>query len=159
MSGTTRSLAKKSSHGDRKNLKAPKKLHYRNGPSRSSRPKIVKKPPPANGNRLVFLPSNESMVFQDNCARVQPIDTAMSKADLMPFWQILETVENYDTTIINQESNKRGKIGCAVLVVFFIGIIVIGIVAIPWLIGVGAFLSVAMMLTMFFFIQKPYFEK
>jgi hypothetical protein len=158
MSETMRSLAKKSPHSFRKNLKAPKKHHFRHGISRSrSRPVPVKKPPSANGNRLVFPQSKLSGVFEDNCSRVPPIENAMPKEDLMPFWHILETIENYDTTKISQDMNKRGKISCFIVCILFIGILVIGFVAVGFLIAVAFFLGVCALMTIFFFVQKKYF--
>lgn len=160
MSDTVRSLAKKSSNSFRKNLKAPKKHHYRHGLSRTRRrPVLVKQPPRANGNILVFPQSKLSGVFEDNCSRVPPIDNAMPKEDLMPFWHILETIENYDTTKISQDANKRGKIGCFVVCIFFIGILVIGIVAVGFLIAVAFFLGVCSAMAMFFWVQKKYFTQ
>ena len=159
MSGSRTSLAKKSSHGSRKNLKAPKKhhMHHRRHRTRS-RPVPEKKPPPADGNRLVFPRSKLTGVFEDNCSRIPPIDTAMPKEDLMPFWCDLNMIDNYDTTKITQETEKRGKIGCLACCIFFVIIIIVGIVAVPWLIAVTFFIGVCTVMSMLFFIQKAYFN-
>jgi hypothetical protein len=161
MSGTRNPLAKKCSHGRSKNLKAPKKNYFRHGATRSRRGRPIpeKKPPPANGQRLVFPRNKLNGTFEDNISRVPPIDTEMPKEELTPFWQILETVENYNTVKITQESTKRGRICWALICGFILLCIIFGAVAAPWLVGVGLFVGFCVIGAMVIWIQQLYVDK
>lgn len=161
MSRTRTSLAKKSSDSNTKNLKAPKKHYYRPMYHRSnrSRPIPEKVPPPTTGQRLVFTRNIVSGVFEDSGSRVPPIDIAMPKEALMPFWQSLETIENYSTVKITQQASKRGKMGMATVCTFFIVFIVLGSIAVPWLLPIAFFLVVAAVILLFFWIQQDYYKQ
>jgi hypothetical protein len=161
MSGTRNPLAKKCSHGRSKNLKAPKKNYYRHGAirSRQNRPVPEKKPPPANGQRLVFPRNKLDGTFGDNFSRVPPIDTEMPKEELTLFWLTLGTVENYNTVKITQEATKRGRISCAVICGFILLCIIVGAVAAPWLVGVGLFVGFCVFGGMVIWVQQLYVDK
>ena len=130
MSATRNSLAKKSSHRHSKNLKAPKRNHCHRfrGRSRPRGPILrnipSNKPPPANGQRLVFLRNGINGTFVDNCSWVPPIGTEMPREGLRPFWQTLETVENYNLDKIHLDRDKRANI----LKAFFLGFFLVGII-------------------------------
>jgi hypothetical protein len=161
MSGTRTSLAKKSSDSNRKNLKTPKRHYLRrwHHRTRRSRPIPEKKPPNATGQRLVFTRNILSGVFEDCGSRVPPIDTAMSKEALMPFWQSLETIENYSTVKITQKVSKRGKIGCASICVCMLAIIVLGSMGVEWLFVVGFFVGACAIMGLFSWIHKDHLEQ
>lgn len=161
MSGTRTSLAKKSSDSNRKNLKAPKKHYFRHTYTRTrrSRPIPEKKPPNTTGQRLVFTRNRLSGVFEDFGSRVPPIDTAMPREALMPFWQSLETIENYSTVKITQQASKRGKIGCASICACLLIIIVLGSIGVEWLFVVGFFVGVCAVMALFTWIQKNHMKQ
>jgi hypothetical protein len=161
MSGTRASLAKKSSDSDRKNLKAPKKHYFRRMHHRTRRSRHIpeNKPPIATGGRLVFTRNRLSGVFEDCGSRVAPIDTEMPKEALMPFWQSLETIENYSTVKITQKASKRGKIGCASICVCLLVIIVLGSMGVEWLFVVGFFVGACAIMGLFSWIHKDHLEQ
>jgi ABC-type Fe3+-siderophore transport system permease subunit len=78
----------------------------------------------------------------------------MPKEALMPFWQRLETIENYSTVKITQQASKRGKIGCAIIFALFIVIIVLGSITVLWLFAVGFFLVAAAIIILHSWMQK-----